>query len=145
MRILDELDNELNTNELDFSKGYLKEEKIFIKHHDAISAVEEQGHYETIREYPNGGRDVEWIIDVPEVEAKEAYDEYEDIQRFVKFTQKELNSFKIEELKQKLNETDYCVLKIAEGSATYDDYSKIIAKRREWRKEINNLEESIND
>ena len=145
MRILDELDNELNANELDFSKGYLKEEKIFIKHHDAISAVEEQGHYETIREYPNGGRDVEWIIDVPEVEAKEAYDEYEDIQRFVKFTQKELNSFRIEELKQKLNETDYCVLKIAEGSATYDDYSEIIAKRREWRKEINNLEESTND
>ena len=145
MRILDELDNELNANELDFSKGYLKEEKIFIKHHDAVSAVEEQGHYEIIKEYPNGGKDAEWVIDVPKVEAKEAYDEYEDIQRFIKFTQKELNSFKIEELKQKLNETDYCVLKIAEGSATYDDYSKIIAKRREWRKEINNLEESIND
>ncbi len=145
MRILDELDNELNANELDFSKGYLKEEKIFIKHHDAISAVEEQGHYEIIKEYPNGGKDVEWIIDVPKVEAKEEYDEYEDIRRFVKFTQKELNSFRIEELKQKLNETDYCVLKIAEGSATYDDYSEIIAKRREWRKEINNLEESINN
>lgn len=145
MRIFDELDNELNANELDFSKGYLKEEKIFIKHHDAVSAVEEQGHYEIIKEYPNGGKDVEWIIDVPKVEAKEAYDEYEYIQRFVKFTQKELNSFRIEELKQKLNETDYCVLKIAEGSATYDDYSEIIAKRREWRKEINNLEESTND
>lgn len=145
MRILDELDNELTADELDFSKGYLKEEKIFIKHHDAVSAVEEQGHYEIIKEYPNGGKDVEWIIDVPKVEAKEAYDEYEDIQRFVKFTQKELNSFRIEELKQKLNETDYCVLKIAEGSATYDDYSEIIAKRREWRKEINNLEESTND
>ena len=145
MRILDELDNELNANELDCSKGYLKEEKIFIKHHNAVSEVEEQGHYETIREYPNGGRDVEWIIDVPKVEAKEAYDEYEDIQRFVKFTQKELNSFRIKELKQKLNETDYCVLKIAEGSATYDDYLEIIAKRREWRKEINNLEESTND
>ena len=145
MRILDELDNELNTNELDFSKGYLKEEKIFIKHHDAVSAVEEQGHYEIIKEYPNGGKDAEWVIDVPKVEAKEAYDEYEYIKRFIKFTQKELNSFRIEELKQKLNETDYCVLKIAEGSATYDDYSEIIAKRREWRKEINNLEESIND
>lgn len=145
MRIFDELNNELNANELDFSKGYLKEEKIFIKHHDAVSAVEEQGHYEIIKQYPNGGKDAEWIIDVPKVEAKEAYDEYEDIQRFVKFTQKELNSFRIEELKQKLNETDYCVLKIAEGSATYDDYSEIIAKRREWRKEINNLEESTND
>ena len=115
MRILDELDNELNTNELDFSKGYLKEEKIFIKHHDAVSAVEEQGHYEIIKEYPNGGKDAEWVIDVPKVEAKAAYDEYEDIKRFIKFTQKELNSFRIEELKQKLNETDYCVLKIAEG------------------------------
>ena len=145
MRILDELDNELNANELDFSKGYLKEEKIFIKHHDAVSAVEEQGHYEIIKEYPNGGKDAEWVIDVPKVEAKEAYDEYEYIQRFVKFTQKELNSFKIEKLKQKWNQTDYCVLKIAEGSATYDDYSEIIAKRREWRKEINNLEESTND
>ena len=145
MRILDELDNELNANELDFLKGYLKEEKIFIKHHDAVSAVEEQGHYEIIKEYPNGGKDAEWVIDVPKVEAKEAYDEYEYIQRFIKYTQKELNSFKIEELKQKLNETDYCVLKIAEGSATYDDYSEIIAKRREWRKEINNLEESTND
>ena len=75
----------------------------------------------------------------------EITDEYENIQRFIKFTQKELNSFRIEELKQKLNETDYCVLKIAEGSATHDDYSEIIAKRREWRKEINNLEESTND
>lgn len=145
MRILDELDNELNPTELDFSKGYLKEQIIFIKHHDAVSAVEEQGHYEIIKEYPNGGKDAEWVIDVPKVEAKEAYDEYENIQRFIKFTQKELNSFKIEELKQKLNETDYCVLKITEGSATYDDYSEIIAKRREWRKEINNLEESTND
>lgn len=145
MRILDELDNELNPTELDFSKGYLKEQIIFIKHHDAVSAVEEQGHYEIIKEYPNGGKDAEWVIDVPKVEAKEAYDEYENIQRFIKFTQKELNSFRIEELKQKLNETDYCVLKIAEGSATHDDYSEIIAKRREWRKEINNLEESTND
>ena len=145
MRILDELDNELNPTELDFSKGYLKEQIIFIKHHDAVSAVEEQGHYEIIKEYPNGGKDAEWVIDVPKVESKEAYDEYENIQRFIKFTQKELNSFRIEELKQKLNETDYCVLKIAEGSATHDDYSEIIAKRREWRKEINNLEESTND
>ena len=145
MRILDELDNELNPTELDFSKGYLKEQIIFIKHHDAVSAVEEQGHYEIIKEYPNGGKDAEWVIDVPKVEAKEAYDEYENIQRFIKFTQKELNSFRIEELKQKLNETDYCVLKIAEGSATHDNYSEIIAKRREWRKEINNLEESTND
>ena len=28
-------------------------------HHEAIEAVEEQGHYEIIREYPNGGKDVE--------------------------------------------------------------------------------------
>lgn len=28
---------------------------------------EEQGHFETVREYPNGGKDVEWNVDTQEV------------------------------------------------------------------------------
>lgn len=28
---------------------------------------EERGHFETVREYPNGGKDVEWKVDTPEV------------------------------------------------------------------------------
>ena len=46
-----------------------------VVHHDAVQHVEEQGHYEVIAEYPNGGKDVRWVIDVPGVEGHDAYDE----------------------------------------------------------------------
>lgn len=49
----------------------------------------------------------------------------------------------IAELKTKLAQTDYIAAKIAEGSATVDEYSEEIRKRREWRARINELEESI--
>ena len=45
----------------------------------------------------------------------------------------------INELKQKLADTDYAVIKIAEGSATVDEYADLITQRREWRKRINEL------
>jgi hypothetical protein len=47
---------------------------------------------------------------------------------------------RIAELKQKLAETDYIVLKIAEGSATKKEYAEKIAQRQAWRTEINDLE-----
>ena len=129
MRILDELNNELNANELDFSKGYLKEEQIFIKHHNAVSEVEEQGHYETIREYPNGGKDVAWIIDVPGIEAKEAWDEYEDIQRYVLYTEEELAA---RDAEKKAKEED-ALLKVqlrqlAENAVTWDELAARMSK-----------------
>lgn len=40
-----------------------------IEYHEAnvrhrwVSDVEEQGHYETVAEYDNGGKDVEWVVD----------------------------------------------------------------------------------
>ena len=46
---------------------------------------------------------------------------------------------RIAELKQKLAETDYIVLKIAEGSATKSEYSAKIAQRQAWRTELNDL------
>lgn len=91
MRILDK--NNIELENPDYSKGRLHEERILIKHHEATEAkeaVKEVGHFETIREYPNGGKDVEWVVDTPgidAVEAKEAWDEYEDIYRFVEFTE----------------------------------------------------------
>lgn len=92
MRILDQNDNEIQPEDVDYRLGKLSDDKIFIQHHDAVEAVEEQGHYETLQEYPNGGKDVEWKVDVPSVEAKEAWDEYEDIQRYTKFTAEELKA-----------------------------------------------------
>lgn len=140
MRILNENGIEIAENDVDNSKGYLTEEKIFIVHHDAIEATPEQGHYEVIAEYQNGGKDVEWIVDSPAIEAKEAYDEYETILRFVPFSEKELDEIEILSLKQKLAETDYCVIKIAEGSATLEEYSEVISERKKWRQTINDLE-----
>ena len=88
MRIFDKANTELKSYDED--KGYLIEDRIFIAHHEAIEAVAEEGHWVTVKEYPNGGKDVDWVIDVPAVEAVEAWDEYEDIYRYVEYTQEEL-------------------------------------------------------
>lgn len=138
MRILDE--NNIEVNEPDFTKGYLKPDSLFLRHHEAVEAVEEVGHWVTRREYPNGGKDVDWVVDTPAVEAKDAWDEYEDIQRFVTFTAKELATRRIDELKKMLFDTDYNILKVVEGAMTLKDCEEVIAKRAAWRKEINDLE-----
>ncbi|WP_417571504.1 hypothetical protein [Parasutterella excrementihominis] len=43
-------------------------------------------------------------------------------------------------LKAQLRETDYVVIKIAEGAATTEEYSEVIAQRETWRARINELE-----
>ena len=52
---------------------------------------------------------------------------------------------RIEVLKAQLAETDYAVIKIAEGAATAADYADLIAQRQVWRAEINDLEGRIDD
>lgn len=89
MRILDKKNVEFKSPNM--KKGKLREDKIFVKHHKAIEAVAEQGHWETIAEYPSGGKDVRWHVDVPAVEAKEAWDEYEDVLRYEEYTEEELD------------------------------------------------------
>ena len=49
------------------------------------------------------------------------------------------NREKIAELKAQLTATDYAVIKIAEGSATAEEYADVIAQRKAWRAEINEL------
>ena len=46
----------------------------------------------------------------------------------------------IEDLKQKLRDTDYVIIKIAEGAAGKDEYSDVIAERQNYRKKINELQ-----
>lgn len=97
MKIYDE--NNAEVLNPDLTRGRLVEAKIFIAHHDAVQAVAEEGHWETLREYPNGGKDVAWGVDVPGVEAKEAWDEYEEALRYIPYTAEELAQ--IEEAKNK--------------------------------------------
>lgn len=81
---------ELSEYTIDLSKGYLVNDKLFVRHYEAIPSVAEHGHYEIVKEYDNGGKDVKWVIDVPEIKAQDAYDEYEDIQVYIPYTEKEL-------------------------------------------------------
>lgn len=85
MRVFDESKTRELT-EYDLSAGYLKPDKRVIAHHEAQEAVEGQFHYETIKEYPNGGKDVKKVWDVEPQEAREAWDEYEDIQIYIPYT-----------------------------------------------------------
>lgn len=87
MKIIDTNGNPIESPDL--TKGYLKPETQTI-HHDAVAGVEEVSHYETLAEYPNGGKDVQKIVDVPGVAAKEAYDEEVEVQRYVLYTAEEL-------------------------------------------------------
>lgn len=88
MRILDE--NNVEITAPDLTLGHLVKEEVFVAHHPAVEAVREQWHYETVYEYLNGGRDVVKVVDVPGVEAKESWDEYETILRYVPYTEEEL-------------------------------------------------------
>lgn len=88
MKIIDEQGVELTTTP-DLSLGRL-EITTQIIHHDAVAAVEEVSHYVTIAEYPNGGKDVKRVIDVPGVEARDAYDEEVEVQVYHPYTAAEL-------------------------------------------------------
>lgn len=95
----------------DLELGYLKYDKIFKEHHEAVpeisaitvemkiaeimasgGKVEEIGgkQYEVIEEFPNGGKTVEEIKETPAIPIKEAYDEYEDIKVYIPYTTEQL-------------------------------------------------------
>lgn len=88
MRTLDENNNVIENADLE--KGYLTTETIVIAHHDAIKASPGKSHIEIVREYPNGGKDVATIWDEEPTEARDAYDETEEIQRYHLYSDEEL-------------------------------------------------------
>ena len=139
-------------NDYDLTLGYLKED-IIINHIDKVEAVKEQGHYETIKEYANGGKDIKWIVDVEKVEAVEEQDIEEKIQVYIPYSEIELlkmnTTKRINELKQYLNDTDYAIVKMYEisiqGGSIIEmlkDYKEVLSNRAEARRLINELEKS---
>ena len=78
------------------------EQKSRIIHTDAVEAVKEQCHYETIAEYPEtGGKDVKKVIDVPGVEGREAEDIVEEYYLFTPYTAEELEEMREPSLKER--------------------------------------------
>ena len=77
--------------------------------HPAVEGVEEVSHYETVTEYPGGGRDVRKVIDVPGVTAQAAWTEQVPVQRYIRYTEEELaaqeQAKKDAEEREKLPET----------------------------------------
>lgn len=66
------------------------------EHHEAVEGVTEVWHYETAADYPNGGKDVRKVVDVPGVQAQDAWDEDIPIQIYVPYTQEELEHIEAE-------------------------------------------------
>lgn len=99
MKIIDENGLEL-TVEPDLTLGRLVDD-VEIVHHEAIAGVQQVSHYVPIEHLANGSTIVDEVIDVPGVEPKPAWDETVPIQRYIKYTQDELD----EQARQQEHET----------------------------------------
>lgn len=165
-RYLDVNDNEIQPENIDYSKYHADFEKLFIKHHDAIEEAQEECHYEVKKFYfddgtemeVNGnsdehvkvidadegifeyvdcgegkvyfGADIDRIVDKEKVEAKEAYDEYEDIYRVTAYTEEELSA-QAESLVQQEKYNDFIENgpdKLDETSASVEDITVMLAE-----------------
>lgn len=113
MRILNEQDVELTESECNLETGYLREDTIIRPDAAPIDNINKFA----------------W-----------ADEDYETIQRYVAVSEQQRATERIAQLKQFLRESDYTVIKIAEGAATPEEYADVIAQRQAWRAEINRLE-----
>lgn len=168
MRILDVNNKELTEKDLDYEKGYVTSDRLFITHHDEIPEASEEFHYEVgvfyfedgttldVSEVGNAdphvkiidqdqgvfdyidmgegktlrGIDVRYIVDKEQTEHKDAYDEYEDIQRYILYTEAELAERKRVKAEQEKKNTFLSTgpdrLDTAEGSI--DDLALMMAE-----------------
>ena len=105
MKILDETGAIMENPDL--TLGYLTDDTQPLEH-PAQEAVAEVAHYETVAEYPSGGRDVQRVVDVPGVPARPAWTEQLPIKRYIRYTAEELaaqeEARKKQEAKDKLPE-----------------------------------------
>ena len=72
MKIIDETGAVVGNPDL--TLGYLTADTEEITH-PAVEGVEEQWHWETVTEYPNGGKDVQRVVDVLCVQAQEEFND----------------------------------------------------------------------
>ena len=154
--------NEEKTQEIqDYNKElyYLKNDKLLIKHHEAVEEIKQVSHLEVVRKNDEtGGVEYKEIIDVPYQPAKEAYDEYEDIQVIISYTEKELNQNKINQLdnwfktdyakyEQMFNRRHFLAIEdtIVDEfrGKTYHNLGELYREGEDVAKEIRELKESL--
>lgn len=164
MKIYDETKTaELSIEELDFSKGYLKNDKVIAARHEAAPAVKgksakeiyeelksqgedvEARFYKVLQRYANGSSDVEEIADEEDIPAEDAWDETEEIQVFVPYTEKELAQQELSGLQKQYDETRDEAVQFSIGELTEEEFAPIRAKRKELRDRIKVLKELLNE
>jgi len=137
--------NQEKTMELenpDLTLGQLKTDYITVKIPE-VKAVEKKVRYEVLKEYPNGGKDLNEIVEVEGVEYQPEKEEKEEIQIYIPYTESQIKENRISELKLQLSETDYKVIKNSEAkdagqSFPYDPVS-LYNERQKIREEISRL------
>lgn len=141
MKIYNESKTEILTG-VDVNLGRIIPDTIVRVHHDAVPATPEvtveeivkkivadggaviqrgDEWYEIIQKY-DFGMDVKLIEPIPEVPAKEAYDEYEDIYVFVPYTKEELTERNREEIRTR--RVAECFAVVNRGKIWYDRLSE---------------------
>lgn len=141
--------------EYDLTKGYLVNDTIY-KYHAEQPAIKEVSHYETIKEYANGGKEVKKVIDVEGRPYKEAYTEPIDIMVYKPYTQKELYQQEINKLtewystyythhEQKYRRLHSLGKLTDEGNNPYDELIKLYNEAEIKRARIQELERLISD
>lgn len=123
MRILDKSNNEITSPDLE--KGYMKAETIVIKHHDAVEAKHGKSHIEVVKEYDNGGKDVITVWDEKPTEAKEAWDETEEIKRYIIYSAEELE--KIAKAKEETEAKEKKLNSLYNADMTFSDVVDAVA------------------
>ena len=131
---------------LDLDKGYLVD-KVEIIHHEEKPYLEEVGHYELVKEYPNGGKEIRWVVDIEGQEHEAAWDEHVKYQIYIPYSTTYIFNRsikrKIEQEKNKLAATDYKVIKYIEGFYTEEEFEKIKQERQQYRDNISELKTKL--
>lgn len=120
--------------EYDLTKGYLTTDYID-EIIPEVQAVQEQGHYVTIAEYPNGGKDVEWVVDVAGAEYQPERIEKVPITVYVPFTEEQLKQQQINTKINRLTELTKDLAQVQAGLIIAD----IEERKQEFRTLLNEV------
>lgn len=104
MKIIDDKTG-LEIQNPDLTQGWLHDETEAVQH-PAQEGVPELSHYETVAEYPSGGKDVRKVIDREGVPAQDAWTEQVPIRRYIRYTAEELAARKEAEQAAQLPTTE---------------------------------------
>lgn len=136
MRIFDETKTyELLPTQIDYDKGHLVEDKRFVMHHEAVQA-QDAVYVDRVETLLNGSTQIWKDLETPAVEAKEAYDEYEDIQVYIPYTAEELKDILRDKRTTLLNAFDKWEKAVLRGREQ-DDYAVML-----WYQELKDLKDT---